>query len=920
MKLYFQPSLISGSDFLKHLKNNDWLKLVQGIIIHSSQFEITEGKKYQFENLPTHGEWLILSDCCIICGKNSDFIIENNQNIVQANSNSLEQHHNIISQREIVNKSQHIETSVKYNCNNTFKGNSKYQNCDESVQFKRDATPGLSTQGLPSPFRKVMNVADNRISQSYSRNKWNFLNIGESAWQIITTNSKLPNFIKIYYFFQKKVFNYPFYKQHSNSDCGAACLKMISRYWGKDIDYKTIVDQANIDRSGASLQNLMDAGEAIGFNIIAGKSDLLGLETNILPAIAHWQANHYVVVYKISKNKIIISDPKIGQRTISRDNFLANWTGYGLWLNPTTKFYNQRSKQSLLKFLTFLRPYRIIFLEIFIASIVINIIGLITPVFTQILLDEVISSNAILTFWAIGSGLYIIRTSQIILISIRKYLLFHTANRLDLNLITNFINHALKLPISYFESRYVGDIISRISENRKIRQFITTDAITTILDLISIFVYTSLMFWYSWTLSFLALSIVPILLLITLLSTFKLMSLSREVFNEGTKEQSYLIEIFSGISTIKSMGIEQSIRWNWENLLNKYIKLYFSNQITVEKLSLISSLSETIISISVLLLSIWQVIHNQLTIGQLIAFNMLVGQVIDPVKRLNLLWHNFQEIRISIERCSDVIESTPETGISGSNLIDIKSFKGHIIFNQVYFKYSNKSINNIIDNISFEIKPGQTVALVGRSGSGKTTLSKLILGLYQPQQGEILIDNQNIKNISLRSLRNQVGIVDQNTFFFGGTIQENLLIANPNATMKEIESACQLACAASFIDNFPLKYNTKIGEGGGLLSGGQKQRLAIARAILRSPSLLILDEATSSLDTESENLIQKNLRSILANQTTLIIAHRLSTIKNADLILVLDNGKLVESGTHAQLINNGKIYHHLVSQQSNLHT
>lgn len=745
--------------------------------------------------------------------------------------------------------------------------------------------------------------------------------------KIEISNSLALNTIKKFLFLKERINNlikqvgykfnnYPFYRQTTTMDCGAACLMMVCRYWGKNLDYQQIIELAEINRSGVTLQKLFEAGEFLGFKVLPGQSDLPGLEKNSLPAIAHWDGNHYVVVYKINKKQVIIGDPKIGQRFLTRENFVNHWTGYGLWLEPTSKFYQQENSDvRWSQFTNLLRPYKVILLEVFIASLVLNIIGLISPILTQILLDQVITYQSISTFWAIGFAILISRIFQELFLALRRYLLFHTANKLDLTLIVSFITHILKLPLSYFESRYVGDLTSRIAENRKIRQFITTDALTVILDIGNIFLFAGLMFYYSWKLSFIALSIVPILLVTTLVFTPLLKSLSRQVFGAGAKESSYLIEFLSGISTIKSLAIDQSVRFHWENLINKYINVSFTNQMLQEKLSLGVSLSEGIISTLVLLLGVWYVIHNQLTLGELIAFNMLVGQVIAPFKRLSLFWYDFQEIRIAIERCDDVLKAKPETGLVDRQLIDLKKFTGSVVFENVNFRYDTSREQNSIDNLSFEIMPGQTVAIVGKSGSGKTTISKLLLGLYLPQSGKIVLDDYCLSNLSLSSLRKQTAIVNQDIFLFGGTIKENLLIASPYATPEAIEKACTLACAKNFIDELPLRYDTQIGEGGGLLSGGQRQRLAIARALLRKPSLLILDEATSNLDTESERIIQENLRHVLANQTTLIIAHRLSTVKSADLILVMAQGKLIESGNHQELMARQQAYYYLASQQ-----
>ena len=714
----------------------------------------------------------------------------------------------------------------------------------------------------------------------------------------------------------QKLFNtYPEYLQQSTSDCGAACLMMLGKFWGKHLDYNRLVRLAQIDKTGSSLQNLIDAANQIGFDATPGKTDLLGLSNHSLPVIAHWEGNHYIVVYRIDKKNVTVGDPKIGKLILSRSDFCRGWTGYAIWVEPTVQFNEEEEERiSFLRLAFLLAPYKAVLTEILIASVVVQVLGLVSPMFTQILIDDVISSSRRNTFLAIGSGLLIVKVVQEVIVSVRRYLLFHTGNRLDLSLIVNFVSHALKLPLSYFDSHYVGDVVSRIEENRKIRQFITVDAITTILDVCSILFYAVLMFWYSPMLSFLALSVVPILVAITLFSTPILMKQSRIVFETGAAEQSYLIEFLSGIGTVKSMGIEQTVLRRWQNLIGKYFRIFFSTQMLQERLRLVANLSEIIISISVLLLGIWQVMNDQLTIGQLIAFNMLVGQVISPCKRLTLLYSDFQEIRIALERTSDILKHEVEPGVWGEGLTNLSQLEGNISFESVSFRYKSDGIN-IIDNISFKIKPRQTVALVGASGSGKTTVSKLLQGLYPPTEGKIRIDGHQLNTLSKRSYRKQISVVDQNTFLFGGTVRENLTVAYPNATQSEIESALKIAHADEFISQLPNGYETKIGEGGGNLSGGQRQRLALARALIGNPSLLILDEATSNLDTESERIILENLRDFLSNQTTLVIAHRLSTIRDADLIIVMEKGQIVESGTHAQLINHKGMYHRLVNRQ-----
>ncbi|MEN9565026.1 MAG: hypothetical protein RLZZ69_222, partial [Cyanobacteriota bacterium] len=462
--------------------------------------------------------------------------------------------------------------------------------------------------------------------------------------------------VKIAHWWQQSSGRYPFVKQHSSSDCGVACLVMISKYWGKNFSINQLRGVANVDRSGASIRGLIAAAEFVGFMVRPRKADLLALQSQELPAIAHWEGKHYVVVYRVTKQQVIISDPMIGRRVLTRQEFVAGWTGYTLLLTPTAKFEQAAEADvSLWKYGKILQPYKLVLFEIFAASLIIQLVGLFSPIFTQILLDRVVVQRSIPTLFAIGTGLLIFKTFQVVMLTLRRYLLYHTANRIDLSLIVGFISHTFNLPLNYFETRYVGDITSRINENRKIRSFLTGDAITTLLDVLSLFIYIALMFWYSWQLSLLTLVVVPIFALVTVFATPFLVRVSRESFVASTKEKSYLIEGLTGINTIKSMGVEQTVRWRWEDLINESIRITFSGQMIKERVELCIGLIETTISSLLLIFGVWQVIQNQLTIGQLIAFNMLVANVITPLKRMITLWNNFQEIRIAIERTDDVV-------------------------------------------------------------------------------------------------------------------------------------------------------------------------------------------------------------------------------------------------------------------------
>ncbi len=709
---------------------------------------------------------------------------------------------------------------------------------------------------------------------------------------------------------------FPFYAQQSASDCGIACLVMIGRYWGKHFSLNRLRDMTNVSRSGVSLRALAAAAESIGFATRPVKASLDKLAQQPLPAIAHWEGKHFIVVYEINDKQVIVGDPAIGQRSLTKAEFNADWTGYALLLQPTAMlFETQEEATGFWKFFEIIRPHFRVLVEIFVASFLIQIFGLVTPLFTQILLDRVIVQGSIPTLNAVGFGLLIFGLFRIVINAVRQYLLDHTANRVSVSLLVGFLKHTFRLPLSYFESRYVGDIVSRIQENQKIQRFLTGEALSVILDLLTLVIYLGLMFSYSWQLAVLVLMVVPPFFILALASTSILRRISREIFNAGAEENSYLIQSLTGIRSIRSMAIEQTVRWHWEELLNNLIKKSFSAQVISNRLQIISSTIQLLINTGLLWYGAWLVIQNQLTIGQLVAFNMLLGNVLSPFQRLAALWNQLQEIIISTERINDVLDAEPEEDLQNKPRQSLRTFRGNIRFENVTFRYHPESETNVLENLSFEIQPEQTVAVVGRSGSGKTTLSKLILGLYPPTEGKVLMDGLDVTSISLRSLRSQVGVVDQDSFLFGGTIRENIGIAHPEASQEDIVEAARLAGADDFIRQQPLGYETQIGEGGGMLSGGQRQRLTIARALLGNPRLIILDEATSHLDSESERIIQNNLKTILVGRTSLIIAHRLSTVRNADLILVLDRGILVESGTHDDLIAKRGHYYYLNQQQ-----
>ncbi|NJR49510.1 MAG: ATP-binding cassette domain-containing protein [Leptolyngbyaceae cyanobacterium CSU_1_3] len=707
----------------------------------------------------------------------------------------------------------------------------------------------------------------------------------------------------------------PFIQQQSQADCGVTCLAMIGKYWGKRLSLNMLRNLANVGRNGASLKSLATTAESIGFQARPVRASLGQLVQQPNPWIAHWQGDHYVVVYQSRRNKVTIADPALGRKTISLTEFQRFWTGFALLLDPTTQLNTiEDNKPSLNRFWTLFLPYRSLIAQIVFASLLIQIFSLITPLFTQLILDRVIVQKSFVALNVFTIGLLLFSLWNIGLVFIRQYLLDYFSNRLDLTLISGFISHTLLLPLRFFESRHVGDIITRVQENQKVQLFLTRQAIVTWLDALMVFVYLGLMAYYNWSLTLLVVALIPALVILVLVATPFMRHISREIFNRESAETSSLVEMLTGIETIKTAAAERDLRWRWEDRLTETMNAQFRGQKLANRVQAVSSVINTVGSTALLWYGASLVMRGELTVGQFVAFNMLVGNVLSPIVALTRLWDELQEVVIAIERLNDVFGAQPEENPQKPAIV-LPSLRGEIIFENVTFRYGDEEPNTL-QNISFTAQPGETIAIVGQSGSGKSTLVNLLQGLYHPQQGRILIDDHDLRHVSLKSLRSQIGVVPQDCFLFSGSILENITLFASDVSLEAAIASAKLAEAHAFIQELPLGYHTKVGERGALLSGGQRQRIAIARALLSNPQILIFDEATSALDAASERRFQQNLLQISATCTTLIIAHRLSTIRYADWILVLDRGTIVEQGTHDRLMERQGSYYHLTQQQT----
>jgi len=498
--------------------------------------------------------------------------------------------------------------------------------------------------------------------------------------------------------------------------------------------------------------------------------------------------------------------------------------------------------------------------------------------------------------------------------SLRTFLFAETTNRIDLRLGAEVIDHLLRLPLNYFDKRPVGDLGTRIAEMEKIRNFLTGQALTTVLDAAFSVIYIIVMVLYSWLLTLIALCVLPIQIGLTVLGAPLFRRQYRDAANENARTQSHLVEVLSGIQTVKAQNVEMISRWKWQDFYSKYISRTFEKTITGTFLNESSQVLQKLSQLLVLWVGATLVLSGDMTLGQLIAFRIISGYVTQPLLRLSSIWQNIQELRVSFERLADVVDTPEESSLADRGNIPLPSVEGDVEFENISFRF-NPAAPEVLTNVDLKVPHGTFVGIVGQSGSGKSTLMKLLPRLYQPTGGRILIDRYDIAKVELYSLRRQIGIVPQDPLLFSGTISENIALTNPEASSEAIVQAARIAAAHEFIMGLPAGYSTPIGERGASLSGGQRQRIAIARTLLSNPHLLVMDEATSALDYDTERQVCDNLRDALQHATVFFITHRLSTIRRADMIVMMHQGAIVETGTHEELMALKGRYYTLYCQQ-----
>ena len=613
-----------------------------------------------------------------------------------------------------------------------------------------------------------------------------------------------------------------------------------------------------------------------------------------------------------SSPRVLIKLPGERPSVLDLKAFMDLWSGQMIFLTSKASFAGEIARFDFSWFIPAVVKYRKLLGEVLLISFVLQIIGLTTPLFFQVVMDKVLVNHAMKTLNVIAIGLICATLFSSVLTGIRTYVFAHTSSKIDVELGARLFRHLLALPLAYFEARRVGDSVARIRELENIRSFLTGNAMTLVMDLLFSFVFLGVMLWYSAWLTLIVVISLPLYALLSLIFTPIIRARLNEKFNRGAENQSFLVETISGIDTVKALAVEPRWVQKWEEQLASYV----TSGLSVTNAGMLAGGGVNLISKLVTAAIMWvgatQVVEGKMTVGQLIAFNMLAGQVSSPILRLAQLWNDFQQVGISMSRLGDILNARTE--IVGQKT-SLPRLNGAIEFDKITFRY-RPDAPDVIRDVNLKIAPGEVIGIVGRSGSGKSTLTKLVQRLYVPDRGRVLIDGQDIAVIDTASLRHQIGVVLQENTLFNRSIRDNIALSNPALPIEAIIQAAKLAGAHEFICEMPEGYDTRVGEHGVGLSGGQRQRIAIARALIANPRILIFDEATSALDYESEKIIQENMRRICAGRTVLIIAHRLSAVRDASRIIVLERGQIVEQGSHNDLLKIPKgIYRYLYNLQ-----
>lgn len=697
-------------------------------------------------------------------------------------------------------------------------------------------------------------------------------------------------------------------------DSGLACFMIVMKFHGIPITKEQADSLAVLDggKKAGEMEIIQSA------NALKMRAKLCRLKINKLgnitaPIIAKNKNGEFFIIAKSQEEDFMVLFPdKIQPEVLSKEELAQIWDGTSVLITKKG-IVDREAVFSFKWFIPTILKFKKEFIQVLLAVFIIQILGILTPVMTQVVVDKVLVHRSISTLNVIVIGIAIVYVYELILGLSKNYVFTHNTNRIDVMLSYKLFKHLFALPLKYFESRRVGETVARVRELDSIRNFLTGTPLSSMIDLVFIIVYIVVLFCYNKMLTIIVICSIPVYAILSAIVTPLFKKRLDEKFETGANTQSFLVESITGVQTVKSYALEPKFEKKWGDLQSDYVRASYRTSMVSTTAGTTGQFIQKVFDLLILFFGAKAVMDGNFSVGQLVAFRMLSGRVSGPVLRLVQLWQEYQQASLSVKRIGDIFNTAPEP-ILNANQAVMPKINGKIVFDKVHFRY-NPQGGEVIKDMSFEIEPGTIVGVVGRSGSGKSTISKLIQRLYIPEGGKISIDGMDISLVNPAMLRKQIGVVLQENFMFNGTVIENISIHYPAASMEQIIHCAKIAGAHDFILELPNGYNTVIGEKGMGLSGGQKQRVAIARAILANPRILIFDEATSALDYESESIIQNNLKEICKGRTVLIIAHRLSTLKDAQKIMVIDKGRLVEYDTHEQLMRQEGLYCHLYNQQ-----
>ncbi len=714
-----------------------------------------------------------------------------------------------------------------------------------------------------------------------------------------------------------------------NMDTGLHSLVAIARFHQIPAEVDQLQHEFGSPDQNFAETEILLAAKALSLRASHLALSIADLKNAMLPAIARASDGTYFILAKLSAEitkeerqqeepplSVLIQDPRDqAPKSLPIEEFQQLWSGDIIALTRRQGF-GESFKQhfDISWFIPSLVKYRKLFGEVLLASFFLQIFALVTPLFFQVVMDKVLVHRGFTTLDVLAVGFFVVVVFEAFLGGVRNYIFSHTTNRVDVELGSRLYNHLMALPLAYFESRQVGQNVARVRELDTIRNFITGIALTLVIDLLFVFVFLAVMWYYSPILTWIVLGTIPFYVLLSIFITPILRRRLDEKFKHGAANTAFLTESITGIGTVKSMAVEPQMRRKLEDHLSSYVHASFRSQNLNNIANQIAGLVNKLMTLGIIWMGAHLVIDGKITVGQLVAFNMLAGRVSGPILKLVQLWQDFQQAGISIARLGDILNTPREPGFN-PNRSRLPSLQGAVSLQKVRFRYSPDG-PVVLDDINLEIKPGEVVGIVGRSGSGKSTITKLVQRLYVPESGRVLIDGVDQSMVDTAWLRKQTGVVLQENFLFNRSIRENIALSDPSIPMQQIVQAAKMSGAHEFISELTDGYDNLVGEQGSNLSGGQRQRMAIARALINNPRILIFDEATSALDYESERLIQDNMSSICKNRTVFIIAHRLTTVRGCDRIVVMDKGRIVEQGSHDDLLSKNGYYARLHSYQS----